>query len=308
MPNLTPPITTTAQALEYKRKLQQLSPNTEFLMTLYLNPSLTPNEIEKAAANGISGVKSYPRGVTTNSDEGIESYTVYYPIFTAMQKHNMVLNLHGEIPSDPNSDICVLNAESKFLKHLIQLHKDFPSLKIVLEHATSKDAVECVKSLGDSVGCSITIHHLELTVDDWTGCCHNFCKPVAKYPSDREALRNVIKEGNPKFFLGTDSAPHPKSAKEGPKSAAGVFVTPYLIEYLASILDSFGAIDRLDDFASKNGRRFYGIEAPKNPKILTLQKVEKVVGQKFGYKNDLKEQSEVVPFLAGKTLAWSIKK
>ena len=141
------------------------------------------------------GIKSYPKGVTTNSDAGIESYEKYYPIFQAMSDVGLILNLHGEIPSSAENDICVLNAESKFLHHLEKIHLAFPKLKIVLEHASSKDAVDMVKRLGGTVGCTITIHHLELVVDDWAGACHCFCKPVAKYPSDRQALRDVILEG-----------------------------------------------------------------------------------------------------------------
>jgi dihydroorotase len=173
MPNLKPPIKTVSEALEYKTKLLELSPSTQFLMTLYLHSGLTAADIYAAKEAGIVGIKSYPKGVTTNSDSGIESYTIYYPIFAVMEKVGLILNLHGEIPSDPSSDICVLNAERLFLKHLKQLALDFPNLKIVLEHATSKEAVEMVKSLGDNVACTITIHHLHLVVDDWAGCCHN---------------------------------------------------------------------------------------------------------------------------------------
>ena len=146
----------------------------------------------------LAGVKSYPRGVTTNSDGGIESYEAYYPVFQAMEEEDMVLNLHGEVPSvpsDPTSNICVLNAEPTFLPHLIKLHAAFPTLRIVLEHATTRAAVECVKSLGETVACTITAHHLALTVDDWAGQSWNFCKPVAKFPDDRQALRDVISEG-----------------------------------------------------------------------------------------------------------------
>ncbi|CAJ0846704.1 21553_t:CDS:10, partial [Entrophospora sp. SA101] len=235
MPNLKPPITSTEQALTYKGKLQELAPNITFLMS----------------------VKSYPRGVTTNSDSGIESYTNYYQVFKAMEEEGMILNLHGELPSDPDQDVCVLNAEEKFLVHLQKLHQDFPNLKIVLEHATTKAAVDVVKSLGDTVGCTITIHHLQLVADDWAGKCHNFCKPVAKYPHDRQALRDVILEGHPRFFLGTDSAPHPAHLKECAQSCAGVFTTPLALAYLATILDSFGAIPRLNDFACENGKKFY---------------------------------------------------
>ena len=181
-------------------------------MTLYLSPELTPDEIRKASAAGIagnsfavyihtrfdirrSGVKSYPRGVTTNSEGGIESYEAYYPVFAAMQEEDMVLNLHGEVPSSAETNTCVLNAEPTFLPHLRKLHATFPRLRIVLEHATTRAAVECVKSLGDTVACTITAHHLALTVDDWAGQSFNFCKPVAKYPDDRQALHDVVKEG-----------------------------------------------------------------------------------------------------------------
>lgn len=133
--------------------------------------------------------------MTTNSDGGIESYEAYYPVFEAMEQEDMVLNLHGEVPSDKSTNTCVLNAEPAFLPHLRKLHARFPRLRIVLEHATTRAAVECVKSLGDTVACTITAHHLALTVDDWAGQSWNFCKPVAKYPDDRQALRDVIKEG-----------------------------------------------------------------------------------------------------------------
>jgi len=162
----------------------------------------------------LTGVKSYPRGVTTNSDGGIESYEVYYPVFEAMQDVDMVLNLHGEVPSDPTTvgvflsdqlvqfmyhphvkNTHVLNAEPKFLHHLHRLHNAFPSLRIVLEHATTRAAVEAVKSCGSTDACTITAHHLALTVDDWAGQSYYFCKPVAKFPDDRLALREVIQEG-----------------------------------------------------------------------------------------------------------------
>ena len=135
--------------------------------------------------------------MTTNSDGGIESYEAYYPVFEAMQEVDMVLNLHGEVPSSstPGSNTCVLNAEPHFLPHLRKLHAAFPRLRIVLEHATTRAAVECVKELGETVACSITAHHLAMTVDDWAGQSWGYCKPVAKYPDDREALREVVREG-----------------------------------------------------------------------------------------------------------------
>eukprot|EP00128_Syssomonas_multiformis_P007862 Colp12_sorted_trinity150504_noHs@33988 len=204
MPNLQPPVYTVDEALKYKSELEALDPSVDYRMTLYLSAKLTPEEVKKAAASGIAGVKSYPKGVTTNSESGIESYTTYYPVFKAMEEHGIVLNLHGEVPSNHSKNICVLNAEHHFLEHLEQLHKDFPKLKIVLEHVTTAAAVEKVKSLGETVASTITAHHLDLTVDDWAGKNHNFCKPVAKFPSDRDALRSVVIEGHPRFFLGSD--------------------------------------------------------------------------------------------------------
>ncbi|KAJ3298443.1 hypothetical protein HK104_010703 [Borealophlyctis nickersoniae] len=306
MPNLKPPITTTDQALAYKSELEALAPGVKFLMTLYLTPELTPEEIFKAAKAGVVGVKSYPRGVTTNSDSGIESYTTYYPIFKAMQEANMVLNLHGEVPSDADKGICVLNAEEQFLKHLKQLHADFPKLRIVLEHATTKAAVEAVKSLGETVGCTITVHHLQLIVDDWAGQCHHFCKPVAKYPHDRDALRAVIKEGHPRFFLGTDSAPHPRHLKENAASCAGVFTGPYVLQYLASILDLFGALDQLRPFACENGRRFYGLPEQSQSGSAMLVNKEMKVAEEIEYVDDEGVKRAIVPFMAGRTLQWSL--
>lgn len=183
-------------AVEYWRTLVALEPRVNYIMTLYLNERLTPAEIYKAAAAGIVGVKSYPRGVTTNSDLGVgRTFEPYYPVFEAMQETGMVLNIHGESQSDHSRNVCVMNAEEDFLVRLHELHQKFPRLKIVLEHATTAAAVEAVKKMGDTVACTITAHHLFLTVDDWAGKVHNFCKPVAKYPSDRSALRDIVSAG-----------------------------------------------------------------------------------------------------------------
>ncbi|KAI0081822.1 Dihydroorotase [Panus rudis PR-1116 ss-1] len=304
MPNLQPPIRNTDEALLYKAQLQAIDPSVEYLMTLYLSPDLTPDEIRKASQAGIVGVKSYPRGVTTNSDGGIESYEAYYPVFQAMEEEDMVLNLHGEVPSDPTNDICVLNAEETFLPHLVKLHARFPRLRIVLEHATTRAAVECVKSLGPTVACTITAHHLSLTVDDWAGQSWHFCKPVAKYPHDRQALRDVIKEGHPRFFLGSDSAPHPPEKKSisapSHACAAGVYTSPILLPLVAHLLESFDALDKLENFASGFGRAFYRKEA--SGRKVTLRKTTgKVVEEAWVLGSE-----KVVPFWAGKELQWEI--
>jgi len=274
-------------------------------MTLFLSPDLTPKEVKKAKAAGIVGVKSYPRGVTTGSEVGIESYEVYYPVFAAMEEAGLVLNLHGEIPSDPAHNICVLNAENAFLPHLIKLHTRFPKLKIVLEHATTREAVETVKSLGDTVGCTITAHHLALTADDWAGNSWHFCKPVAKFPDDRKALQDVVREGHPRFFLGSDSAPHPPKSKSTamPSSpcAAGVYTSPILLPLVAHLLESFGAIDQLENFVSSNGRKFYGREVQKGTAPVKLQRAPFQVEEEWQMGDEA-----VVPFWAGKQLNWAI--
>ncbi|CAG8698522.1 4962_t:CDS:2, partial [Acaulospora colombiana] len=184
-------------------------------------------------------------------------------------------------------DVCVMNAEEKFLVHLRQLHQDFPNLKIVLEHATTKAAVETVKALGDNVGCTITIHHLQLVVDDWAGQCHNFCKPVAKFPHDRQALRDVVLE-------------------ECAHACAGVFTTPLALPYLATLLDSFGAIDKLRGFACENGKRFYNVkENEEKIREITLVKQSFSVPECYSFGEGLR-QGKVIPFWANKDLTWKI--
>uniref|UniRef100_A0A8H8CJQ0 dihydroorotase n=1 Tax=Psilocybe cubensis TaxID=181762 RepID=A0A8H8CJQ0_PSICU len=304
MPNLKPPVTTTEQALQYKADLERIDPNVKYLMTLYLSPELTPDEIRKAKQAGIAGVKSYPRGVTTNSDGGIESYETYYPIFEAMQQVDMVLNLHGEVPSDAEA------AKPSFLPHLFKIHNAFPKLRIVLEHATTRAAVEAVKKCGPTVACSITAHHLALIVDDWAGQSWNFCKPVAKFPDDRQALRDVVKEGHPRFFLGSDSAPHPPAAKSTSTPthacAAGVYTSPILLPLVAHLLESFGALDKLQNFVSGFGRAFYQepIDQSKGARVIKLRRPssKKIVDDKYVLGNE-----SLIPFWAGKEIGWEIE-
>lgn len=326
MPNLVPPLTSSDQTVAYIEQLQKLAPQTKFLGTLYLHPDLTPEEIKRAAKAGVRGVKSYPRGVTTNSDSGIEDYEVYYPVFQAMEEVNMVLNLHGEVPSDADKGICVLNAEPQFLSHLEKIHKQFPRLRIVLEHATTRAAVDCVRRLGDTVACTITPHHLELIVDDWAGRPINFCKPVAKLPDDRAALRDVIREGHPRFFLGSDSAPHPLASKyPSPASrgstealvhncgcAAGIYTSPILLPLCATLLESFGALEQLPKFVSENGRKFYQEPASEGRQVVLRRVKNKVpevyVHDKHTDRPDADGQKlQVVPFYAGQELAWEIE-
>jgi len=186
----------------------------------------------------------------------------------------------------------------------VSLHERFPQLRIVLEHATTRAAVEAVKSLGDTVACTITAHHLALTVDDWAGQSFHFCKPVAKYPSDRRALQDVIREGHPRFFLGSDSAPHLVSAKStatpGQGCAAGVYTSPVLLPLVAHLLDSFGALDKLQGFVADHGRRFYGFPDTGSARV-RLYRGKSTIASVLRLGPD-----EVAPFWAGKELQFRI--
>lgn len=303
MPNLVPPLTEPERVVEYHKSLQDIDPRTSYLMSLYLHPTTTPDTIRSAAKHNIKGVKCYPAGVTTNSDHGVASYEPYYPVFAEMEKQDIVLNLHGECPS--SGGIHVLNAEEKFLPTLLTLHEKFPKLRIVLEHCTSAAAVEAVKKCGPTVAATITAHHLYLTVDSWGGNSHNFCKPVAKMPSDRQALIDAATSGNPKFFFGSDSAPHPIQNKEkGKGAAAGVFTQTDAIPLVAEVFDSVGKLDKLKGFVTDFGSRFYHVDPSHlSPATLTLVKRPHKVDEKLDNGNGL----EVVPFKAGETLHWSVE-
>jgi len=295
MPNTDPPITTVEQVVAYRRELEACGTGLDFLLTLYLCPDLTPALLHDAQAEGVVAVKCYPQGVTTHSHWGVRDLGAYDHLFGAMEKLGLLLLLHGEVPSRLEDDICILNAEERFLPEVERIHRRFPALRIVLEHVTTREAVACVRGLGDTVGATITVHHLELTVDDWAGRNHNFCKPVAKYPHDRAALREVVAEGHPRFFLGSDSAPHPRSAKEGACGCAGVYTAPLLAAYLADTFETMGCLDRLQPFCCEFGHRFYGLPAPKGS--VRLEAFEQVVPGEF---------HGVVPFRAGETLRWRI--
>lgn len=274
-PNLVPPLTTVERVVAYRSQLQALAPSVTFLMSLYLHPSITPATIAAAAAAGITGVKSYPAGVTTNSAAGVLSYEPFYPVFAAMQHHGLVLNLHGELPPSPDApDITVLSAEEAFLPTLHALHARFPTLRIVLEHCTTRAALDAVRACGPAVVATITAHHLHLIVDDWAGDPHAFCKPVAKHPADRLALLRAAVAAEPKFFFGSDSAPHPVAAKTAgedrrQKCAAGCFTQPFATQLVLDAVRKAlarGTLradevsrEALEGFLCWNGRQFYGL-------------------------------------------------
>ncbi|CAE6999231.1 hypothetical protein PTNB85_05433 [Pyrenophora teres f. teres] len=318
MPNLVPPITTVQQCLEYRDRLRAIEPDVDYLMSLYLHESITPETIREAKKAGITGVKSYPAGVTTNSSSGVLDYKLFYPVFAEMEAQNMVLNLHGEVPSTPpsapstssstNPAITILNAEPAFLPTLLSLHTTFPRLRIILEHCSTAAALTAVLSCGPSVVGTITAHHLSLIIDDWAGDPFCFCKPVAKTPEDRDALLRAVVDGasRGKFFLGTDSAPHPRGKKRGEdKVAAGVFTQPYAVGYVLDALEvgvKRGVIKEedvsmevLEGFLGGWGRKFYGVGNGKGEKILLRRGAGKVVDALSNGDMGV----EVVPFRRG---------
>lgn len=316
MPNLVPPITTLERVLEYKKQLETLAPETTFLMSFYLCRDLTPELIDEAAKIGaIHGVKCYPAGVTTNSSAGVDpnDFSPFYPIFEALQRNNLVLNLHGEKPPSKSDleDIHILNAEPKFLPALEKLHNDFPNLKIILEHCTTKEAIDLVEKINAGndkdvkVAATITAHHLSLTIDNWAGNPINYCKPVAKLPEDKRALVAAATSGKPYFFFGSDSAPHPLNQKAKHVGVcAGVYTLSHALPYVAEVFLTAGRLKHLKAFAADNGKSFYGIDdtEAKSSKRCFLIKRENPVPEMIG--NDL---LTVVPFLAGQTLLYTVE-
>ncbi|KAI9823139.1 MAG: hypothetical protein M1832_002582 [Thelocarpon impressellum] len=317
MPNLDPPITTVQQAIAYQFRLLELEPHVTFLMTLYLHRSTTPETIREAKRAGITGVKSYPMGVTTNSGEGVVDYEPYYPVFEEMQRQDLVLNLHGELPSSPGAPSTILDAEERFLPTLQTLHRRFPSLRIVLEHVSSAAGVAAVRGCGPTVAGTITPHHLTLTIDDWAADPFAYCKPVAKLPSDRAALLAAAAAGDGKFFLGSDSAPHLETAKRGGrKTAAGVFSQPYVTQLVLDALEAAiergelaladVEVDKLAVFLAKAGCAFYRQpdEGRGESVVLGWEGETVVEGIGVGGEND-EERGRLVTFRAGQK-TWSL--
>ncbi|KAI9163479.1 dihydroorotase [Paramyrothecium foliicola] len=282
-----PPLTEVSRVLKYQEELQKIAPDVHFLMSLFLHPSVTPEVIAEAKKAGITGVKMYPAGGTTNSDSGVSNIEVFYDTFAAMEKQNMILNIHGEVLESLAPAGTTL--EEAFLPTLKSLHERFPKLRIILEHCTTAAAVEAVRACGPTVGATITAHHLYLTEHD--ACCNPFafCKPIPKKPTDRDALVRAIISGDTKFFFGSDSAPHPlqskTSAPEG-KAPAGVFTQPCVTQLVLLALEEAverGVIsdddvtqEKLENFLSRSGRKFYQLGEAANRKIVLERKGEKI--------------------------------
>ena len=305
MPNLQPPVTTTEQALAYRQRILDVVPaGTDFtpLMTLYLTDNTSADEITRAKASGeIVAVKYYPAGATTNSDAGVTDISNTWSTLEAMEETGMPLLVHGEV-TDPAVD--VFDREAVFIDTLLEpLVARFPKLKVVLEHVTTKQGVEFVRSAPDTIAATITAHHLLLNRNAmFKGGLqpHAYCLPVLKRETHREALISAATSGNKKFFLGTDSAPHAKQRKESSCGCAGIYTAHAALELYAQAFDMAGALDRLEGFASHFGPDFYGVS--QNKGSITLEKSDWLVPESYPL-----GEASVVPMFAGETLHWRMK-
>lgn len=305
MPNLKPPVTTTAQALDYKARILEAVPAGvpfEPLMTLYLTDNLAPEEIARAKAAGIVACKLYPAGATTNSDFGVTDLRKIYPVLEAMQREGLLLLVHGEVTS---SDIDLFDREAAFIdQQLIPLRRDFPELKIVFEHITTKEAAHYVREADRFVGATITPQHLLFNRNAiFTGGIrpHYYCLPVLKREEHRQALVQVATSGSSKFFLGTDSAPHAAHLKEHASGCAGCYSAHAALELYATAFEAAGALDKLEGFASFHGPDFYGL--PRNTSTVTLLKQTWTPPESFAFG----EGAELKPLAAGEALAWKLQ-
>jgi len=305
MPNLQPPVTTTEQALAYRERILAAVPaGRDFnpLMTLYLTDNTAPAEIARARASGlVQAVKLYPAGATTHSDAGVTDIANTHAALEAMQEHGLPLLVHAEV-TDPAID--VFDREAVFIeRHLAPLTERFPALRVVLEHVTTRDGIEFVSAATDSIAATITAHHLLLNRNAmFRGGMqpHAYCLPVLKREVHRQALMAAATSGNPKFFLGTDSAPHARERKETACGCAGIYTAHAALELYADAFEQSGALDRLEGFASHFGPDFYGL--PRNADSITLEQVDWQVPDSYPLGD-----SSVVPMYAGELLHWRLK-
>jgi dihydroorotase len=304
MPNLRPPVATVEQALAYRQRIVDALPAGvafEPLMTLYLTDNTSADEIRCATDNGrVVAVKLYPAGATTNSDAGVTDLRRTWPVLDAMQRCGMPLLVHGEV-TDPQVD--VFDRESVFIDTVLDpLRRDFPGLRVVFEHITTRQAAQYVAQAGATLAATITAHHLLYNRNAiFAGGLrpHWYCLPVLKREEHRRALLEAATGGNARFFLGTDSAPHAARLKEHAAACAGCYTAPHAIELYASAFEQVGALDRLEAFASFNGPDFYGL--PRNSGRITLRREAWTVPDSLPFGAD-----RIVPLAGGEALAWKL--
>jgi dihydroorotase len=304
MPNLEPPVISPSDARAYKRRILAARPNRsdfEPLMTLYLNDTMRPDDIDLALKEGhVHGVKYYPAGATTNSEAGVRALNSVMPTLERMSETGMPLLVHGEVT---DHEVDIFDREKKFIESvLIPITKTLPDLKVVLEHISSKDAVDYVLGAGNNVAATITVHHLLFNRNDiFVGGIkpHFFCLPILKRSTHQEALIAAATSGNKKFFLGTDSAPHGIQDKETSCGCAGIYTAPAAIELYAEVFEAANALDRLESFASKNGPDFYGL--PKPIRKIVLEKLEWRMPTSIAFGKE-----KVAPIRAGEIVNWRL--
>lgn len=304
MPNLRPPVTTAAQALAYKRRIQAAVPEGvafEPLMTLYLTDNLPPDEIKRARDAGVVAAKLYPAGATTNSDAGVTDLRKTYKTLEAIQKEGLLLLVHGEVTLP---EIDLFDREAVFIDtQLIPLRRDFPELKIVFEHITTKEAAHYVRDAAQFTAATITAHHLLYNRNAlFAGGIrpHYYCLPVLKREAHRLALVEAAVSDNPRFFLGTDSAPHPAHLKEHASGCAGCYTAHAAMEMYAEAFEAAGALHKLEAFASFNGADFYGLQ--RNRGTVTLKKESWTPPESFAL-----GEGQLKPLRSGESLAWRMQ-
>jgi len=301
MPNLTPPVSTVAAAAAYRARILAALPegvDFEPLMTLYLTDGTTPEEVQRASESGfVHAIKLYPAGATTNSAAGVQQLEALFPTLATMAEVGLPLLVHGEI-TDPDTDL--FDREAAFLDQVLgPLLEAHPALRAVMEHATTAEAVHFVRGF-DRVGCTLTPQHLLLNRNAiFQGGLrpHHYCLPVLKRERHRVALLEAATSGDPRFFLGTDSAPHVRGAKEAACGCAGCFSAPHAMSLYATVFDAAGALDKLEGFASHHGPDWYGL--PRNEGTISLTRTETPVPSTYAF-----DGGEVVPLLAGEILPW----
>lgn len=305
MPNLLPPITNAQMAIDYKNRIMNAVPDkNQFdpLMTLYLTNLTSLQTVIDAKKAGIPAIKYYPAGATTNSDAAVKEIEVLYPVLQTMSDEGVILLIHGEVTE---ADIDIFDREQVFIDTILdKIVHSFPDLKIVLEHITTKDAVQFVSSASENIAATITPQHLLLNRNDiLVGGIrpHNYCLPILKRNIHQQALREVVSTGSNKFFLGTDSAPHEKNRKETACGCAGCYSAWSALELYAQVFEELGVIDKLEGFASHFGADFYAL--PRNEGTVTLIKQSWQVPKEIVLPNG----RPIVPFFAGQTLAWQVK-
>ncbi len=306
MPNLRPPVTTAAAALDYRRRILEALPREgdaagfEPLMTLYLTDNTAPDEILRAKEAGVVALKLYPAGATTNSDAGVTDMRRVRPALEAMQRHGLLLLVHGEVT---DGDIDVFDREAVFIERVMQpLRRDFPELKVVFEHITTAEAADYVAAGDARLGATITAHHLLYNRNAiFTGGLrpHYYCLPVLKKERHRQALVRAATGGHPRFFLGTDSAPHAVQIKEQSVCGAGCYTAPAALELYAEAFEAANALDKLEAFAAFHGADFYGL--PRNRGTVTLVREPWTVPEALPFGDTV-----IKPLRGGDTLHWKL--